>query len=171
MRIGTPRRFERFARRCFEEAFRRLDELLQMQLACYVESLTYLVRRHYQGCGTNSCSFSQGIDWLMTGLGWNSILEALSSQNPSLSRLHTRLLGEQNTFVETNNDTQKLHRGIANFPSLQETRNQTSSSPRWSRRTTRLDCRPSRASNYPKPQIQLESCLRSRGHEPKHRSP
>lgn len=56
MRIGTPRRFERFSLRCSEEGFRRLDELLEMQLACYVKSLTYLVRPHYQGSGTNSYS-------------------------------------------------------------------------------------------------------------------
>lgn len=56
MRIGTPRRFERFSLRCSEEGFHRLDELLNMQLACYVKSLTYLVRPHYQGGGTNSLS-------------------------------------------------------------------------------------------------------------------
>lgn len=57
MRIGTPRRFERFALRCSEEGFRRLDHLLEMQLACYVKSFTYLVRPHYQGSGTNPSPF------------------------------------------------------------------------------------------------------------------
>lgn len=59
MRIGTPRRFERFALRCSEEGFRRLGHLIEMQLACYVKSFTYLVRPHYQGSGTDSCSFPQ----------------------------------------------------------------------------------------------------------------
>lgn len=54
MRIGTPRRFERFALRCSQEGFCRLNDLLEMQLACYVKSFTYLVRPHYHGSGTHS---------------------------------------------------------------------------------------------------------------------
>jgi hypothetical protein len=49
MRIGTPRKFSHFNLRFSKEGFRRLDELLQMQLACYVKSMTYLVRPFYQG--------------------------------------------------------------------------------------------------------------------------
>lgn len=51
MRIGTPRKFSHFNLRFSEHGFRRLDELLQMQLACYVKSMTYLVRPFYQGNG------------------------------------------------------------------------------------------------------------------------
>ena len=51
MRIGTPRKFAHFNLRFSEDGFRRLDELLQMQLACYVKSMTYLVRPFYQGNG------------------------------------------------------------------------------------------------------------------------
>lgn len=54
MRIGTPRKFERFILRFSEDGFRRLDDLVKMQLACYVKSVTYLVRPFYQGSGTNS---------------------------------------------------------------------------------------------------------------------
>lgn len=36
MRIGTPRKFSRFVIRFSEDGFRRLDELLKMQLARYV---------------------------------------------------------------------------------------------------------------------------------------
>lgn len=51
MRIGTPRKFSHFNLRFSKEGFRRLDELLQMQLAGYVKSMTYLVRPLYQGNG------------------------------------------------------------------------------------------------------------------------
>lgn len=51
MRIGTPRKFSRFILRFSEDGFRRLDNLLKMQLACYVKSVTYLVRPFYQGSG------------------------------------------------------------------------------------------------------------------------
>jgi len=51
MRIGTPRKFAHFNLRFSEDGFRRLDELLEMQLACYVKSMTYLVRPFYQGNG------------------------------------------------------------------------------------------------------------------------
>lgn len=52
MRIGTPRKFSRFAIRFSQDGFRRLDELLKMQLACYVRTVTYLVRPFYTGSGT-----------------------------------------------------------------------------------------------------------------------
>ncbi|KAJ5090610.1 hypothetical protein N7532_009294 [Penicillium argentinense] len=51
MRIGTPRQFSHFNLRFSANGFRRLDELLQMQLARYVKSVTYLVRPFYQGRG------------------------------------------------------------------------------------------------------------------------
>lgn len=53
MRIGTPHKFSRFTLRFSEHGFRRLDELLEMQLACYVKSITYMVRPFYQGSGIN----------------------------------------------------------------------------------------------------------------------
>lgn len=56
MRIGTPRKFSRFNLRFSEDGFRRLDDLLKMQLACYVKTVTYLVRPFYQGSGTQRFS-------------------------------------------------------------------------------------------------------------------
>ena len=52
MRIGTPRKFARFNLRFSEYGFGRLDDLLEMQLGCYVKTVTYLVRPFYQGSGT-----------------------------------------------------------------------------------------------------------------------
>jgi hypothetical protein len=52
MHIGTPRKFSRFVIRFSQDGFRRLDELLKMQLACYVRTVTYLVRPFYTGSGT-----------------------------------------------------------------------------------------------------------------------
>lgn len=54
MRIGTPYKFSRFILRFSEHGFRRLGELLEMQLACYVKTFTYMVRPFYQGSGTSS---------------------------------------------------------------------------------------------------------------------
>lgn len=54
MRIGTPRKFSRFNLRFSKDGFRRLEELLEMQRACYVRTVTYLVRPFYQGSGTNT---------------------------------------------------------------------------------------------------------------------
>lgn len=52
MRIGTPRKFSRFNLRFSEDGFRRLGDLLDMHLASYVKTVTYLVRPFYQGSGT-----------------------------------------------------------------------------------------------------------------------
>lgn len=54
MRIGTPRKFSRFVLRFSREGFQRLEDFLDMQLACYVRHFTYMVRPFYQGSGTNS---------------------------------------------------------------------------------------------------------------------
>jgi hypothetical protein len=56
MRIGTPHKFSRFILRFSEHGFRRLEQLLEMQLACYVKTFTYMVRPFYQGSGTSSTS-------------------------------------------------------------------------------------------------------------------
>lgn len=54
MRIGTPHRFHRFTLRFSDHGFRRLDELVDMHLACYVKTITYMVRPFYQGSGNRS---------------------------------------------------------------------------------------------------------------------
>lgn len=51
MRISTPRKFSRFILRFSRDGFRRLEDLLNMQLACHVRHLTYMVRPLYQGSG------------------------------------------------------------------------------------------------------------------------
>lgn len=56
MRIGTPYKFSRFTLRFSDHGFRRLDELVDMQLAYYVKTITYMVRPFYQGSGTSSSS-------------------------------------------------------------------------------------------------------------------
>ena len=56
MRIGTPRRFARFVLRFSVDGFQRLADLREMQLACYVKTVTYLVRPFYQGSGMISSS-------------------------------------------------------------------------------------------------------------------
>lgn len=51
MRIGTPRKFSRFVLRFSREGFKRLEDFLNMRLACYVRHFTYMVRPFYQGSG------------------------------------------------------------------------------------------------------------------------
>ncbi|KAJ5142815.1 uncharacterized protein N7515_001602 [Penicillium bovifimosum] len=102
MRIGTPHRFHRFTLRFSAHGFRRLDELVDMQLACYVKTITYMVRPFYHG------------------KGWARSLRTLESENPELSRLHSRRLHEQANLTSTNNDQYRLQRAIAEFTSLQE---------------------------------------------------
>ncbi|KAJ5731342.1 uncharacterized protein N7483_005850 [Penicillium malachiteum] len=102
MRIGTPRKFARFNLRFSEDGFRRLGELLEMQRACYVKTVTYLVRPFYQGSG------------------WRPILQTIGSKNRALAQLHSQRLEEQTNLVETNFDLSQLCLGIAAFSALQE---------------------------------------------------
>ncbi|KAJ6135270.1 hypothetical protein N7512_000430 [Penicillium capsulatum] len=102
MRIGTPRKFLRFNVRFSEDGFRRLGDLLDMQLACYVKTVTYLVRPFYQGSG------------------WAPILRALDREHPHLARLHTQRLQEQNKLIESNYDRTCLRSAIMAFSALQE---------------------------------------------------
>ncbi|CAI7663672.1 unnamed protein product [Penicillium glandicola] len=102
MRIGTPYKFNRFTLRFSDHGFRRLDELVDMQLAYYVKTITYMVRPFYQGSG------------------WARTLRTLGSENPELSQVHSRRLREQTNLTETNNDQIRLRRAIAAFSALQE---------------------------------------------------
>ncbi|KAJ5580593.1 hypothetical protein N7450_006894 [Penicillium hetheringtonii] len=102
MRIGTPRKFAHFNLRFSEDGFRRLDELLEMQLACYVKSMTYLVRPFYQGNG------------------WAPILRNLGTEHPALAQLHRDRLRGQLILVSKGIDLSQLHRAIASFYALQE---------------------------------------------------
>ncbi|KAJ5696657.1 hypothetical protein N7536_007069 [Penicillium majusculum] len=102
MRIGTPYKFSRFTLRFSDHGFRRLDELVDMQLAYYVKTITYMVRPFYQGSG------------------WARTLRTLGSENPEISQLHSRRLREQTNLTETNNDRTRLRRAISSFSALQE---------------------------------------------------
>ncbi|KAJ5778136.1 hypothetical protein N7520_001382 [Penicillium odoratum] len=102
MRIGTPRKFARFNLRFSNDGFRRLGELLEMQRACYVKSVTYLVRPFYQGGG------------------WTSIFEQLGTENPSIAQVHRQRLDEQINLIQNNQDLIQLRSGIAAFSELQE---------------------------------------------------
>ncbi|CAI7586461.1 unnamed protein product [Penicillium viridicatum] len=102
MRIGTPYKFSRFTLRFSDHGFRRLDELVDMQLAYYVKTITYMVRPFYQGSG------------------WARTLRILGSENPEISQLHSRRLREQTNLAETNNDQTRLRRAISSFSALQE---------------------------------------------------
>ncbi|KAJ5280812.1 hypothetical protein N7478_006184 [Penicillium angulare] len=102
MRIGTPRKFSRFNLRFSEDGFRRLAELLAMQRAHYVKTVTYLVRPFYQGSG------------------WTPILQSLSFKDRALAEVHIQRLRQQTKLVETNFDLTQLCLGMAAFSALQE---------------------------------------------------
>ncbi|OQD84270.1 hypothetical protein PENANT_c013G09806 [Penicillium antarcticum] len=120
MRIGTPHRFSRFSLRFSEHGFRRLEQLLEMQLACYVKTLTYMVRPFYQGSGTSSSILQTRETDLHNTIGWTRILRTLATENNVLSQLHNRRLQEQKALLETNYDRTQLTHAIAAFTSLQE---------------------------------------------------
>ncbi|CAG8048320.1 unnamed protein product [Penicillium olsonii] len=101
MRIGTPHRFSRFTLRFSKHGFRRLDQLLEMQLACYVKSFTYMVRGFYQG------------------RGWLYIIQELGTKKPTL-RVHSRRYREQTELTLDNHDQSRLRIAFAALTSLQE---------------------------------------------------
>ncbi|KAJ5543322.1 hypothetical protein N7461_009325 [Penicillium sp. DV-2018c] len=102
MRIGTPHKFHQFTLRFSDHGFQRLDELVDMQLACYVKTITYMVRPFYHAHGTASST------------------SRLQAENPELSRLHSCRLQEQVNLILTNDDQYSLQRAISEFTALQE---------------------------------------------------
>ncbi|KAJ5338222.1 hypothetical protein N7452_004950 [Penicillium brevicompactum] len=102
MRIGTPHKFSRFTLRFSEHGFRRLDELLEMQLACYVKSITYMVRPFYQGSG------------------WSQIMRELETKDPTLFRIHSHRYREQTNITLKNHDQSRLRLVLAASTSLQQ---------------------------------------------------
>ncbi|EPS30591.1 hypothetical protein PDE_05543 [Penicillium oxalicum 114-2] len=102
MRVGTPRTFARFNLRFSKDGFRRLRDLLEMQRACYVRTMTYLARPFYQGSD------------------WSQVLRILAKESPEISRLHGRRVREQKTLLQANYDQVQLRAAIAAFSSLQE---------------------------------------------------
>ncbi|BCS01019.1 F-box domain protein [Aspergillus luchuensis] len=101
-RIGTPRKFTSFVLRFSSDEFRRLEDLLNMQLACHVRYFTYMVRPFYQGSG------------------WSHILDGVDVDNLPVSSIHRRRLDDQKYILDSNLDLRLLRRAIAAFSSLQQ---------------------------------------------------
>ncbi|PYI04052.1 F-box domain protein [Aspergillus sclerotiicarbonarius CBS 121057] len=101
-RIGTPRKFSRFVLRFSSDEFQRLEDFLNMQLACHVRSFTYMVRPFYQGSG------------------WPHILDGVDVDNLPVSSVHRRRLQDQRYMIDSNRDLLLLRRAIAAFSSLQQ---------------------------------------------------
>ncbi|KAF7597263.1 hypothetical protein BBP40_008105 [Aspergillus hancockii] len=121
MRIATPWKFPRFVLRFSQDGFRRLQDLLDMQLACHVKYFTYMVRPVYHGSGTVSAKPS-----IVHGsqadkcLGWPQILNTVESQNPAISQIHKYRREEQEYIITGGHDILLLRRAISAFSSLQQ---------------------------------------------------
>ncbi|KAF7714445.1 Uncharacterized protein PECH_002203 [Penicillium ucsense] len=102
MRIGTPQTFAKFTLRFSKDGFRRLHELMDMQRACYVRTVTYLARPFYQGSD------------------WPQVLRILAKDAPEIARLHSRRVREQKTLLQASFDQVQLRAAIAAFTSLRE---------------------------------------------------
>ncbi|PWY86029.1 F-box domain protein [Aspergillus heteromorphus CBS 117.55] len=101
-RIGTPQKFPRFVLRFSSDGFRRLEDLLDMQLACHVRYFTYMVRPFYQGSG------------------WSHTLDGIDVDNLPVSAVHRHRLQDQKSIVDADLDLLLLRRAIAAFSSLQQ---------------------------------------------------
>ncbi|KAL4922517.1 hypothetical protein BDW62DRAFT_197188 [Aspergillus aurantiobrunneus] len=102
LRISTPRKFHRFDLRFSRQGFRRLEELLDMQLACHVRYFTYMVRPFYQESG------------------WSQFLAKTDPNDFSAVEAHRARLQEQISIVDGNHDLQLLQKAIVAFSSLQQ---------------------------------------------------
>ncbi|PYH93525.1 hypothetical protein BO71DRAFT_419978 [Aspergillus ellipticus CBS 707.79] len=101
-RIATPQKFPRFVLRFSSDGFRRLEDLLDMQLACHVRYFTYMVRPFYQGSG------------------WSHILDGIDVDDLPVEAVHRRRLQDQRAIVNANRDLLLLRRAMAAFPSLHQ---------------------------------------------------
>ncbi|KAL2001500.1 hypothetical protein VTN02DRAFT_1666 [Thermoascus thermophilus] len=102
MRIGTPQMFSRFVLKFSNDGFKRLECLLNMQLACHTRYFTYMVRPFYRG------------------RGWKRFLDDLDSKTSKVSELHRLRLKEQNALVESGYDLKLLKQAMTAFTSLQQ---------------------------------------------------
>ncbi|KAB8239652.1 F-box domain protein [Aspergillus alliaceus] len=102
MRIATPWKFPRFVLRFSRDGFRRLEDLLDMQLACHVRSFTYMVRPFYQGNG------------------WSQALNTVETQNPAISQVHKGRREDQEYIIAGDHDMLLLRRAILAFSSLRQ---------------------------------------------------
>ncbi|KAE8382927.1 hypothetical protein BDV26DRAFT_194761 [Aspergillus bertholletiae] len=101
-RISTPWKFPRFVLRFSRDGFRRLEDLLDMQLACHVKSFTYMVRPFYQGSD------------------WPRILKAVESQNLAISQIHKGRCEDQEYIITGGHDMRLLRHAISAFSSLRQ---------------------------------------------------
>ncbi|KAE8357622.1 hypothetical protein BDV27DRAFT_82841 [Aspergillus caelatus] len=101
-RIATPWKFPRFVLRFSRDGFRRLEDLLEMQLACHVKSFTYMVRPFYQGSD------------------WPRVLKAVETQNLAISQVHKSRREDQEYIIAGSYDMLLLRRAISAFSSLQQ---------------------------------------------------
>ncbi|KAB8070154.1 hypothetical protein BDV29DRAFT_194300 [Aspergillus leporis] len=101
-RIATPWKFPRFVLRFSQDGFQRLQDLLDMQLACHVKHFTYMVRPFYHGSG------------------WSHVLNSVESQNTAISRVHKYRRAEQEYIITGDQDMLLLRRAISAFSSLQQ---------------------------------------------------
>ncbi|KAL4784800.1 hypothetical protein BJX76DRAFT_347486 [Aspergillus varians] len=104
LRISTPSKFERFDLRFSRKGFRRLEELLDMQLACYVRSFTYMVRPFYQESGNR----------------WPQFLAEIDPNDIPAVEAHRTRLQEQLSILNGNHDRELLQRAMVAFSSLQK---------------------------------------------------
>ncbi|KAH8700183.1 F-box domain protein [Talaromyces proteolyticus] len=102
MRIATPRKFRHFTLRFSRDGFKRLNELVDMQLACHTRHFTYMVRPFY------------------LGRDWENFLADVSLDHHSLSEIHRLRLADQKFLVENANDLAALKRAMSFFSSLQQ---------------------------------------------------
>ncbi|PIG81649.1 F-box domain protein [Aspergillus arachidicola] len=120
-RIATPWKFPRFVLRFSRDGFRRLEDLLDMQLACHVRSFTYMVRPFYQGSGTVSAnSLNLHGSQADRFLDWSCVLKAVESQNLAISQVHKSRREDQEYIITGAHDMLLLRRAISAFSSLQQ---------------------------------------------------
>ncbi|KAL4743995.1 hypothetical protein BDV11DRAFT_990 [Aspergillus similis] len=98
LRISTPRKFTSFHLRFSRRGFRRLEELMHMQLACHVKHFTYMVRPFYQESG------------------WSRF----STDDLPAAETHRARLQEQVYILSGNHDRELLKEALIAFSSLQE---------------------------------------------------
>ncbi|KAL5000049.1 hypothetical protein BDV10DRAFT_41718 [Aspergillus recurvatus] len=98
LRISTPRKFTSFHLRFSRRGFRRLEELMHMQLACHVRHFTYMVRPFYQESG------------------WSQFF----ADDFPAAETHRARLQEQIYILTGNHDRELLEKALVAFSSLQE---------------------------------------------------
>lgn len=68
----------------------------------------------------SSPKFQSIIDQIHYSPGWKRFLKKISPENPSLNKVHTLRLNDQNALLQSNRDLKILKRAISSFPALQQ---------------------------------------------------